>query len=351
MASRFPARVAQEPLPVARHGRRALQHVIPDDALDDPDRYRGTLEDETRPLYVAVTRAQKYLYATFAPVPDNQQQKNPLRLLRAHRRAAVGVDDPQRRWQASASPQPLQETPRVTLSFSELKYLFECSYQFKLRFLYGFNAPIHEALGYGKGLHDALAEVHKRALEGDFVTKSRRPRSSTGTSTRRSPTPRSATSCGTPESRPSSATSTRTAGDSQHGVLREANPGPRRARHHRRRPHRPHPPRDSGEVAIVDFKSSERAQAEDVTRDQLHVYAVGYQDSPASPPTSSRSSTSTKRPDEARTRKRPTAHRRRERSARRVTGSGGNDLPRLAHPWRSTRAGRATSSAYVARGQ
>jgi len=31
-------------------------------------------------------------------------------------------------------------------------------------------------------------------------------------------------------------------------------------------------------VAIVDFKSTERAQAEDVTRDQLHVYAVGYQE-------------------------------------------------------------------------
>jgi DNA helicase-2/ATP-dependent DNA helicase PcrA len=35
---------------------------------------------------------------------------------------------------------------------------------------------------------------------------------------------------------------------------------------------------DTDEVAIVDFKSTERAQAEDVTRDQLHVYAVGYQD-------------------------------------------------------------------------
>ena len=35
---------------------------------------------------------------------------------------------------------------------------------------------------------------------------------------------------------------------------------------------------DTGEVAIVDFKSTERAQAENVTRDQLHVYAVGYQE-------------------------------------------------------------------------
>ena len=35
---------------------------------------------------------------------------------------------------------------------------------------------------------------------------------------------------------------------------------------------------DTGEVAIVDFKSTARAQDEDVTRDQLHVYAVGYQE-------------------------------------------------------------------------
>jgi ATP-dependent DNA helicase UvrD/PcrA len=35
---------------------------------------------------------------------------------------------------------------------------------------------------------------------------------------------------------------------------------------------------DTNETSIVDFKSSSRAQAEDITRDQLHVYAVGYQE-------------------------------------------------------------------------
>ena len=35
---------------------------------------------------------------------------------------------------------------------------------------------------------------------------------------------------------------------------------------------------DTGELAIVDFKSTARAQDEDVTRDQLHVYAVGYEE-------------------------------------------------------------------------
>jgi DNA helicase-2/ATP-dependent DNA helicase PcrA len=35
---------------------------------------------------------------------------------------------------------------------------------------------------------------------------------------------------------------------------------------------------DTGEITIVDLKSSDRAQTEDVTEAQLHVYALGYQD-------------------------------------------------------------------------
>ena len=35
---------------------------------------------------------------------------------------------------------------------------------------------------------------------------------------------------------------------------------------------------DTDETFIVDLKSSDRAQAEDVTETQLHVYALGYQE-------------------------------------------------------------------------
>lgn len=35
---------------------------------------------------------------------------------------------------------------------------------------------------------------------------------------------------------------------------------------------------DTGETTIVDLKSNDRSQAEDVTEAQLHVYALGYQD-------------------------------------------------------------------------
>ena len=35
---------------------------------------------------------------------------------------------------------------------------------------------------------------------------------------------------------------------------------------------------DTGEVTIVDLKSTDRAQAEEVTETQLHIYALGYQE-------------------------------------------------------------------------
>jgi DNA helicase-2/ATP-dependent DNA helicase PcrA len=268
--NRFPARVM---------GGVTLRHVIPDDAIDDPARYRGTVEDETRLLYVAVTRAQKYLYTTFAPVADNQQQRNRSEFF-DHIAAQQWVSTvPTAIEFERLPPQPLHETPQVTLSFSELKYLFECSYQFKLRFLYGFNAPIHEALGYGKGLHDALAEIHKRALDGDLVTKD-----SAAVLIDRH--------LNTPFAYPALRDQLRSAGIKaieryfdEHGrevpntefsekqIQVHVAPGitvDGRIDLIRRL--------DTGEVAIVDFKSTERAQSEDVTRDQLHVYAVGYQE-------------------------------------------------------------------------
>lgn len=268
--NRFPSRVM---------GGVTLRHVIPDEAIDDAARYRGTVEDETRLLYVAVTRAQKYLYVTFAPIADNQQQRARSEFF-DHISAQQWVSTTPNPVKGERLPaHPLQETPDVTLSFSELKYLFECSYQFKLRFLYGFNAPIHEALGYGKGLHDALAEIHKRALEGDIVTKD----SAVALIDRH---------LNTPFAYPALREQLRLAGvkaieryfDTHGKEIENTEFSEKQIQVHvapgitvdgridliRRL--------DTGEVAIVDFKSSERAQPEEVTRDQLHVYAVGYQE-------------------------------------------------------------------------
>lgn len=271
--------VRRNRFPGKAQGGLGLFHVIPTGAIESAERYKGGLEDETRLFYVAATRAQKYLAVTFSPVQSNQ----------LYRRRSIFFDHVAgNQWVSTKEsappvvalkPRPRQETPQVTLSFSELKYLFECPYQFKLRFLYGFNAPLHEALGYGKGLHDALAEVHKRAIEGEVVPGSE----IVDLVDRHLHTP-----FAYPELRTTLQAAARDAlrryfdvhGDeiantihSEKQIQVHIAPGitvDGRIDLIRRL--------DTDELAIVDFKSTDRAQAEQVTRDQLHVYAVGYQE-------------------------------------------------------------------------
>ncbi len=252
-------------------GGVTLRHVVPDAAIADPDRYHGTIDDETRLLYVAVTRSQKYLYATFAPVDGDQQQR---------RRSDFFDHIAAQQWVSTNSesitadrlePQPIPQTPQVSLSFSEMKYYFECPYQFKLRFLYGFNAPIHEALGYGKGLHDALAGIHKRALENDVLGRD----SAAALMDRHLNVPFAYATL-RDQLRNSGIKAIERYFDahgkeiantefSEKQIMVHVGPGitvEGRIDLIRRL--------DTGEVAIVDFESSDRAQAEDVTRDQLH---------------------------------------------------------------------------------
>jgi DNA helicase-2/ATP-dependent DNA helicase PcrA len=270
-ANRFPAK---------RQGGLGLFHVIPDTAIADSDRYRGTVEDETRLFYVAVTRAQKYLFLSFSPGGSQLYRS----------RSAFFDHCATQQWFSTRDqgvpadavrlePRAIHETPNVTLSFSELKYLFECPYQFKLRFLYGFNPPLHEALGFGKGLHDALSEVHKRALTGELLGID----AAEDLVTRHLHAPYAYPAL--------KSTLHGAAVKSVQRYLKEHETDLERTVHSEKQIQVHIAPGitvdgridlvrrlDTNELAIVDFKSTARAQDEDVTRDQLHVYAVGYEE-------------------------------------------------------------------------
>lgn len=265
--------------PAKRPGGRNVWHLLPRQAIRGQARFEGTLEDERRLFYVAMTRSQKFLHLTWGPVPGNQlfQRRSPfwddvLASKYVKRRA------PDYSTRRRLPPAPRAGVANVVFSFSHLKYFFECPYQFKLRVLYGFNAPIHEALGYGKSLHDALADVHARAIRGDVAQESEVPRLVE-------------THLHTPYAYPAlrqelEAAAERVLRDYLHDNAMlfekiefsekqiEISLGDgvsvvgridlvRRV--------------DTGETTIVDLKSSDRAQAEDVTEAQLHVYALGYQ--------------------------------------------------------------------------
>ena len=255
-------------------------NVIPKSAIENAERYNGSVEDERRLFYVAMTRSKKFLHMTWAPIEGNQ-------LFR--RKSHFWDDVLESRWvkrrkpdyttRKRAAPKPKASVSNVEFSFTDLKYLFECGYQFKIRVLYGFNGPLAEPLGYGKSLHDALAEVHYRAMEGNPMSVADVPE----LVSRHLRTPYA---YGKVRTRLEEAAHKdignyiRDNADqfqyiefSEQPVEVQLNDGVSikgRIDLVRRT--------DTNETTIVDLKSNERSQQEEVTELQLHTYALGYKE-------------------------------------------------------------------------
>jgi DNA helicase-2/ATP-dependent DNA helicase PcrA len=269
--NRFPSRVS---------GGRTAWHLIPEAAFDNVARYRGGPEDERRLFYVAMTRAQKFLHMSWAPHAGNQTARAPSDFFTEVLASKyVKRRSPDYRTRKRLEPRPKSSVANVTLSFSDLKYFFECPYQFKLRILYGFNAPLDEAIGFGKSLHDALAEVHARALHGEEVDPNeaaalvqRHLRAPYAYPALREKLERAArrTVEGYIRKNAADFKNLEFAEKAIEIALGDGISIAGRIDLVRRI--------DTGEVTIVDLKSNDRAQAEAVTETQLHIYALGYQE-------------------------------------------------------------------------
>jgi DNA helicase-2/ATP-dependent DNA helicase PcrA len=265
--------------PAARVGGRNVWHLIPKDSVSRAMRYDGDVEDERRLFYVAMTRSQKFLFATWAPIPDNRKFQVQSEFYTAILSSKWVKRSPaEYASRARATPRPQTSVSNVVLTFSDLKYFFECPYQFKLRVLYGFNAPLHEALGFGKSLHDCLAEVHARALKGDVLVASEAGRLVS-------------THLHVPFAYPSLRQDLEEAATRViRSYLEKRSADLARLEYAEKQVEldlgdgvtvigRIDLVRklDTGEVSIVDMKTSDMAQAERATEQQLHIYAVGYE--------------------------------------------------------------------------
>ena len=276
----FIPQIVKNRFPSKGGGGRTAWHLLPMAAFDNAIRYKGGVEDERRLFYVAVTRAQKFLHLSWAPVDGNRMAQAPSDFFNE----VLASKYVKRRKSDYSTRKKLEPTPKssvanVVLSFSDMKYFFECPYQFKLRILYGFNAPLDEALGFGKSLHDALADVHARALRGERIE----PEEARALVDRHLRTPYAY-----PALREKLEGAAIRAIDgyirknakdftnlefSEKGIEIALGDGVsvvgridlvKKV--------------DTGEVTIVDLKSNERSQAELVTETQLHIYALGYQE-------------------------------------------------------------------------
>ena len=275
----FVPNLVKNRFPAKRQGGRKWSHVLPEEAVVGGHRLDGSEADERRLLYVALTRAKKYLYCTWASEAAKGMFAKESPFLREITASAyVLTREPTPPVIEKLSPRPRQEQSEILLTFSELKYFYECPYQFKLRFMYGFNPGFHEKIGFGKSLHDALAEVHHKALDGEYLDAGAVPQLLD-------------THLHLPYAWQQLRDDMRVQADralrrylDENGQLLDKIEYAEKAIelkladgvvvHGRidliRRT-------DTQQIIIIDFKSSERAQEEDVTSRQLYIYALGYQ--------------------------------------------------------------------------
>ena len=265
------------PSPARKSG---IWQLVPRSAFRNADRYDGSEDDERRLFYVGMTRSMKFLHLTWAPVPGKQlyQRKSVFwEEILASKYVKRRRQNYSRR--ARTTPSPRASVADVEFSFSDLKYMFECPYQFKLRVLYGFDAPIQRPMGYGKSLHDALAEVHYRAMEGKPVVVDDVPE----LVERHLRTPyafgklqedlKNAAHRDIQNYIEDNADKFGQIEFWEQNVEVNLGDGVRikgRIDLVRRT--------DTEEVTIVDLKSNERSQEEQVTEHQLHTYALGYEE-------------------------------------------------------------------------
>jgi DNA helicase-2/ATP-dependent DNA helicase PcrA len=274
----FVPNLVKNRFPGKRQGGRQWYHIIPREAVVGADLYLGTEQDERRLFYVALTRSKKYLFCSWAPEGSNLYSKESPFMREFVAGGYALTREPARPEPTPIEPRPATALAEIALTFSELKYLFECPYQFKLRFLYGFNPGYNERLGYGKSLHDVLAEVHRRTLDGEHLDgdsvpalldthfhlpfgwdELREDMKAKADQVLRRYFRENAEVLDKIEHAEKIIELKLADGVVVHGridLIRRT---------------------DTNQIIIIDFKSTDRVQAEDVTRDQLHIYALGYQ--------------------------------------------------------------------------
>lgn len=266
--------------PSAAGRGKSVWHLIPSEGVVGQHRFLGGLEDERRLFYVAMTRSQKFLFMTWAPVPGKRYYARKSEFwenVLASKYVKRRLQDYSGR--KRLPPQAKAGIANVVMSFSDLKYFFECSYQFKLRILYGFNPPIYEGLGYGKSLHDALADVHARAVLGKEVNEDDADRLVDthlhlpyAYKALHETMERSAKAIVRGYIAKNKA-DFHNVEFSEKGIELNLGDGVSvigRIDLVRRL--------DTDEITIVDIKTAERSQDEEVTENQLHIYALGYRE-------------------------------------------------------------------------
>jgi len=156
--------------PIKRASGRTVWHFLEKGLIRAQHRYERSIEAERRLLYVAITRAKKFVFMSRGAKPRLYGRES--QFGQEIRSSDYVFSSPTRDFceRKRLTPRPYDETGIINLNFSVLKRFFECNYSFKFYCLYGFRNPLSSRMGYGRSIHNALMEIHRRALHGDVIT-------------------------------------------------------------------------------------------------------------------------------------------------------------------------------------
>ena len=135
--------------------RGAVSQIDPR-RLADNDNY----DDERRLMYVAITRAERYLYIS-ASGPQKSRFFRQLQTIFPRHAGLVAPGGLDVTSTIRMEPIAPDSTAPFSTSFSDLRYFAECPQDFYMRIVLGFTPTIGQEFGYGRGIHNLLRAVHE----------------------------------------------------------------------------------------------------------------------------------------------------------------------------------------------
>jgi DNA helicase-2/ATP-dependent DNA helicase PcrA len=152
-ARRFPSQMARHQ-PTLPFDGPILKRIDPALLADN-----ANYDDERRLMYVALTRAERYLFVT----SSGTQRSQFFRTIESEMAAVgggSGIAASQVPGRIVRLPTTYERDFRLVTSFSDLRYYLECPHDFYLRKVMGFAPTIDQAFGYGRGVHNLLRAIH-----------------------------------------------------------------------------------------------------------------------------------------------------------------------------------------------
>jgi len=149
--------------------KRRSRTLVPED-LYDVNRYHGDLEDERRVYYVALTRAQKYLFLSgIKNDPSVKRPRLPADMVSELDSKLLSV--PMKLKPPKSGLEERRRGHSFSTTFTKLSAYGRCGYDYKLRHLYGYNAGVPAFFGYGTQIHNILNLIHTEYRDSDLEDK------------------------------------------------------------------------------------------------------------------------------------------------------------------------------------